>query len=385
MKRSPALLFAAVLAVGCAGPAPRQPAPQSAPVPPWTMEGGDPGRTSRGAPVVPERWQVERMIDLVEKDRYSPLESASPLLIEGAAYVGHTGRRFEAILSDGSRLWSVATKGRVYTTAALVDGLLVFGDDEGIVQAVDLTGDVRWRFPVSYPVVSSPLSADGKVFVAVSDQNVFGLEAATGRPLWQYGRRFPRRNVLWRSLGLSFGEGRVYAGFSDGAVVALDAELGRVLWRADIGAAELFGDVAAGPSYRDGRVYAGVSRGPVVCLDAATGEEVWRANVEAAAGFAVGDEVLYVATVSGGVSALSRADGRQLWETALDGGAATAPVLAGGFVVAGASEGSLLVLDATTGEIRGRYWPGSGLRGQPTASGGQVLFLSNRGVLHWLR
>jgi len=275
--------------------------------------------------------------------------------------------------------------GRVFTTAAYVGGLLIFGDDQGVVRAVDLKGVEVWRFPVQYPVVSSPLVAEGKVYVAVADQNVFCIEAATGRPLWQYGRRFPRPNVLWRSLGLCYGRGRVYAGFADGTVVALDAGVGRVLWRAEVGAPELFGDVAAGPSYWDGRVYAGVFRGPVVSLDAATGEELWRQPVEAAGGFAVGDDLLYLATAAGKVAALSRQSGDLVWETPLDGGAATLPVLAGDTVVAGASEGSLFALDASTGAVLGSYLPGPGLHGQPLVQEHEVVFLSDGGVVHWVR
>jgi outer membrane protein assembly factor BamB len=316
---------------------------------------------------------------------YRPEEYATPIVVEGNLYVGHAGRAFEALDAKGEPLWQIETRGRVFTTAAYVDGLLIFGDDQGVVRAVDLSGHEVWRFPAQYPVVSSPLAAEGKVYVAVADQNVFCLDAATGRPVWQYGRKFPRRNALWRSLGLCYGNGRVFAGFADGEVVALDAGVGRVLWRAEVGAAELFGDVAAGPSYWEGRVYAGVFRGPVVSLDATTGEQLWHQPVEAAAGFAVGDDLLYLATAGGKIAALWRQSGELAWETALDGGAATPPVLAGGTVIAGASAGSLFALDARTGAVRSTYLPGPGLHGQPLVLSTGVVFLSDGGVVHWVR
>lgn len=362
-----------------AGEAPRPPAPA------WAMEGGDPGRASRAPGLLRPEWSPREMIRLRERMGYHPEEHASPLLVGGVAYVGHSGRAFEAYRLDGTRVWSFPTGGRVYGTAAYVDGLLVFGDDQGVVRALDLMGREVWTFAAGYPVVSSPLAAGTRVYVAVSDQNVFCLEAATGRPVWQYGRRFPRRDSLWRSLGLSFGDGRVYAGFADGSVVALEADLGRVAWRTEVGAPALFGDIAAGPVFRAGRVYAGAFRGPVVALDARTGEEVWRQPVETAGGFAVGDERLYVGTAGGALTALSLPDGEVLWEVVLDGGAPTPPVLAGETVVVGASEGSLFGIDARTGEIKTRFAPGTGLHGQPLVFEHGVLFLSDGGALHVLR
>ncbi len=381
-----ACLGLGLLLAGCAagpgvvdGGAPRPPAP------PWAMEGGDPGRASLAPPRAQAEWSANRVIRTRDAEGYKPEEHATPLVIGGVAYFGHSGRSFDAYRLDGTLLWSFPTGGRVYATAAYADGLLIFGDDQGTVRALDLSGREAWTFPAAYPVVCSALVAAGRVYVAVADQNVFCLEAASGRPLWQYGRKFPRRNSLWRSLGLAYGDGRVYAGFSDGSVVALEADLGRVAWRAELGQADLFGDVAAGPSFRDGRVYAGAFRGPTVCLDAATGQEVWRRPVEAAAGFAVGDERLYLGTAAGTVAALSRADGATLWEVELDGGAATPPVLAGDTVVVGASEGSLFGLDARTGEVRGRYAPGPGLHSQPLVFDAGVLFLSDGGAVHVLR
>ncbi len=354
-------------------------------VPSWAMEGGDPARSSRSASKAPVRWELRGLIALSEGTRFHPEEYATPLVIEGVVYVGHSGRAFEAVrLSDGKVLWKVSTRGRVYTTAAFAEGLLIFGDDEGLVYALKLDGSEAWRFPVRYPVVSSPIAAQGKVYVAVADQNVFCLETATGRPIWQYGRPFPRKNALWRSLGIAFGQGRVYAGFSDGTVAALNAEIGQVVWKVELGAQTMFGDVTAGPSFGDGSVYVGVFRGPTVCLDAATGKETWRQKAETVTGFALGEDLIYAGTPSGTLLALSRADGERVWEASLDGGVPTLPVLTADAVLVGASEGSLHGFDRRSGAALGQYFPGSGLRSQPLPMDKGVLFLSNGGSLSWV-
>jgi outer membrane protein assembly factor BamB len=378
-----------LLATGCAA-MPRggaSPAARGGAVaaPTWAMEGANPGRSSRVPWNVAMNWELRRLVPLSEHSVYAPAEYATPLLIDGVAYVGYSGRAFEAIrLSDGERLWRVSTHGRIYATAAFVEGLLIFGDEDGHVYALNLGGVEAWRFSVRYPIVASPIVAQGKVYLAVADQNVFCLEAATGRPIWQHGQGFPRRNALWRSLGLAFGEGRVYAGFSDGTVVALDAEIGRVIWRAKVGTKALFGDVAGGPTYADGSVYAGAFRGPTVRLDAASGKEMWRQNVQAASGFAVGDDLVFAGTPSGTVIAMSKADGERVWEAPLDGGVPTPPVLAGAALVVGASAGSLYGFDAHSGAVLGRYTLRWGLDAQPMVFERGVLFVSNAGSLQWV-
>lgn len=363
-------------------------APVAAPpaAPTWAMEGGDPGRTGRTTEQVGLDLSLARVLSLAGTGGYAPEEYAAPVVVGGVAYLGHSGRSFDAVrVADGQFLWRVPVRGRVYGTAAYVDGLLVFGDDQGVVRALRPDGAEVWRFVAGYPVVTSPLATQGRVYVAVADQNLFCLEAATGRPLWQYGRKLPHRNALWRGVGLAADDSRVFAGFADGGVVALDAELGTVLWRAEVSSGGLFGDVVAGPTVANGRVYVGAFRGPAVCLDAATGKDLWRREVALGSGFAVGDGRVYAGTADGSSLALSADDGAILWETPLHGGAVATPVLAANALLVGTAKDSLVALDPASGTLLGRYTPASGLRSPPLVLGGEVLFLSNFGVLHWLR
>ncbi len=353
--------------------------------PTWAMEGGDPGRTGRVEERVGTPLALVRMVPLGE-GRYAPEEYAAPLVVGGVAYLGHSGRSFDAVrVADGAVLWRVPLKGRVFGTAAYADGLLIFGDDQGVVRALGLDGREAWRFAAGYPVVTSPLVAGGRVYLAVADQNLFCLEAATGRPLWQYGRRLPHRNALWRGIGIASDGQRLFAGFADGGVVALDAELGTVQWRVELSGGGLLGDVASGPAVADGRVYVGSFRGPTVCLDGATGKELWRREEGLAVGFAVGRGRVYGSTPAGGVVALSAADGTLQWETLLDAGMAGPPVLASNALLVGAAEGGLFTLDPGSGKVLGRHPAPSGLSGSALVQGGEVLFLSNGGTLHWVR
>ena len=138
-----------------------------------------------------------------------------------------------------------------------------------------------WRFtlpeqPTYSGVISStPLIADGRVYVQTLQSNVYALDAHTGRPDWI--RHF--RSTSGGPNGLSAAYGHLY-GVTNTAVFALDPDTGRVLWsrRVTTRAAPL--DIA--PAVGDGLVIVGTSaqapggRGSLLALAAGSGRVVWR-------------------------------------------------------------------------------------------------------------
>lgn len=61
-------------------------------------------------------------------------------------------------------------------------------EPSGAIKALDpKTGEVRWEFPLHSPPWSGVLStAGGLVFGGTAEGNVFALDAATGKPLWDF-------------------------------------------------------------------------------------------------------------------------------------------------------------------------------------------------------
>jgi outer membrane protein assembly factor BamB len=271
--------------------------------------------------------------------------------------------------------------GRILASPAYADGVFVVADDEGMVVGVDGDGQVLWRFRAPYPVLSSPLVSDGRAYVLSSEGNLFCLDLQKGGALWQYTRKTVVKNPVWGGAQVCAGAGKVYLGSSDGFVLALDALTGALRWQREISRGALFPDVVGGPTLDDGKIYAASREGPCYCLDAASGDVLWQKSYGAVSGFAVGEELLVMGTAQGGVRAVRKADGAEVWTTALDGGIATLPVLAGGEVVVGSSEGSLLALDARTGARLKSFLPGRGLEAQPWVGPEGLILLGNGGTL----
>ncbi len=84
-------------------------------------------------------------------------------------------------------LWTFKTAGPVKSSAAIADGRVVIGSNDGNIYALDLAnGKKIWAFKTGGAVESSPLVLDGRVFVGSADDSLYALDAATGKLLWKY-------------------------------------------------------------------------------------------------------------------------------------------------------------------------------------------------------
>jgi outer membrane protein assembly factor BamB len=166
-----------------------------------------------------------------------------------------------------------------------------------------------WNGIVSYPVI-----ADGKVFVAVRNQvtdnrKVLALDATTGETRWRV-----RSNGGYDFFGLAADGGRLYTLDSSGMLSALDIDTGALDWSAALPDQTMF---TSPPTADDGIVYVGGagSGGTVYAVDGATGDVMWTAPV------ANGDHSAPTITPYGivvgyaclQVFALAPADGALVW------------------------------------------------------------------------
>ena len=159
---------------------------------------------------------------------------------------------------------------------AATDETAVGPDNVGALQPT-------WTLDNVSGVTSTPIVADGVVYLGDWTGHVRALDAATGGELWAADLETPR---VQASVALD--QERVFAGAFDPRIVALDRETGDVLWETvvhDHATASIFGS----PIHVDGLVIVGIGgfenmggtespsfRGAIVALDATTGEELWR-------------------------------------------------------------------------------------------------------------
>jgi len=126
---------------------------------------------------------------------------------------------------------------------------------------------------------ATPLVYDGVMYVTNSNE-IYALDARTGRPLWHYKDELAKQSDVNRGAAI-LGD-RVFFITSDGQLVALNRKTGGLLWQ------KLYVDRKKGqfatvaPFAVKDRIIVGVSggdsgtRGFVAAYSAATGEEMWR-------------------------------------------------------------------------------------------------------------
>ncbi|SNY57961.1 Beta-barrel assembly machine subunit BamB [Arsukibacterium tuosuense] len=159
---------------------------------------------------------------------------------------------------------------------------------------------------------------------------------------------------------------KVYAASRDGIVEAKNLSNGRTLWSFDLRdedetslLARLSGDsarIAGGVTFNDNKLYLGTEDGEVFALNAETGELLWRVAVkgEVLASPAVDAGLLVVATTAGTLIALDAATGEQRWtfedeQPALTIRGVSEPVIEAGGVIYGSGTGRVGVLIADRG------------------------------------
>jgi outer membrane protein assembly factor BamB len=371
-----------------------EPSPAGPPTPPVSgvpMYRGDAARTGvmpgPGPGAAPaELWRVA-----VGKTH------ASPVVVDGVAYVAGTEALVAVDAATGEERWRVAIPGR-WSTPAVVDGVVYVGSNGRYVYALDAAdGSERWRFdavtdprrasptpgePDPVMVYASPAVVDGIVFVEASGiadnlaADLFAIDAATGQQRWHV--TLPRNGALSSPAVV---DGVAYFGTSFiGFLYALDAQTGVERWHvAGMGNANV-----AVPAVADGTVYLGNNLGDLYAFDAATGGVRWSVKAGGIGAFtssvAVGDGVVYAGTTDGALYAVDGATGAERWHLKLGSQAISSPALVASVVYVNSVDGTVSAVDATSGTVLWTASAGGGMS-SPTVAGGLIYLVNGDGFL----
>jgi outer membrane protein assembly factor BamB len=249
--------------------------------------------------------------------------AASPAVADRVVYASFMNRppcNSQAAGIDGQVVALDALTGRVRWRAAVgptessplvADGLVYVGDWNGKVFALDAaTGAARWSYQTGGKVKGAAALADGRLVIGSYDSHVYALDARTGALIWKASaqERLGSRGTFYATPALAFG--RVYIGSTDGKVYSFGASTGTLRWSQSTG-----GYVYASAAVWRRLVLVGSYNGTFFALDVATGEERWRFKADgpiSGSAVVIGD-VVYVSTLARRTYALDAATGKLLW------------------------------------------------------------------------
>jgi alcohol dehydrogenase (cytochrome c) len=137
--------------------------------------------------------------------------------------------------------------------------------------------------------MSTPLVVDGVMYVITPRAQVFALDAATGRLIWQYKYPKPQPGLAGsfsdfvQNRGVAVGDGKLFFGTNDNYVVALDQKTGRQVWKVSVDDPKQCGcDITAAPLIAKDKVIVGgtggdsAHRGYLTAFSMKTGRLAWR-------------------------------------------------------------------------------------------------------------
>src|SRR5579864_3286936 len=145
-----------------------------------------------------------------------------------------------------------------------------------------------WVYQMHNPgiVETSPIVADGIMFITEPPSTATALDLHTGRPLWTYTPSIPADVIVIGSppvnRGVALLDNTVFFGTIDCHLIALDSKTGIVRWDVVVDDNKKGYYVTGAPLAIDGKVLVGVSgaeagiRGFLDAYDAKTGKRAWR-------------------------------------------------------------------------------------------------------------
>lgn len=321
--------------------------------------------------------------------------SAVPLVADGKVYTLDAGGNVSAFsAASGAKLWSTSLTPKTEKRTegfggglALDSGRLYATTGYGTVVGINPeSGEVLWTQKVGEPVRSSPTAAGGQVYFMSADSVLHCLGGADGQELWT-ARGLPEPATLLSNVSPAVSQGVVVAAFPAGDISAYQVADGKASWTeslsrtSETSASGILADPAR-PVIDRGVVFAVSHGGRMIAVSESTGERLWTRNVTGTQMPWVAGDAVYVVDVTGKLMGLSRADGKVRWLTQLPGTSRwSGPVLAGGQLWLVSSEGSLVGVDARSGQVSSTTSLGTQVFVAPVVAGGRMYILADNATL----
>lgn len=240
---------------------------------------------------------------------------SSPVIGEGLAYaIGSRGELVALSLKKGELKWtrnlatdfgSEAPSFGFTTTPVLVGKTLIVqaGGVEGksIVGLDATTGTTRWTLgndKVAYQSPAVMTLAGSEQVIAIGDKHLSGVDAATGKVLWNHA--LGEGDRAGTATPVFMGDDRFIVGMSGGGTAYRVAKTDAGYAVEELYRTQEMGNNYAPPVYHDGFMYG--FRGQVLtCFDASTGERAWRSRPPGGDGLILVDRHLVIFGSKGAV------------------------------------------------------------------------------------
>ena len=226
-----------------------------------------------------------------EVDRSRQAYSA-PKVIDGLVVFGdYANHLVAADASNGTEKWIYAgAEDRYIASVEAAQGVVYAPNTDGYIYALDLEGDLLWKFLVDGPNWTKPIVDDTYLFVASMDHSLYAISqayTASDLELAKNGTKTLRTDYEWKA----------------------DLEMA----------------IVADPVLEDGVIYVPTIEGKLFAIEAASGSVIWSFDNDGKLGAVWGspvisNEIIFFADVNGDVYTVEKDSGKPHWPSAFNAG-----------------------------------------------------------------
>lgn len=242
-----------------------------------------------------------------------------PICQDGTIYIGSEDNHVYAISArSGKIVWNYTTEGPIRSSPKIAEGHVFVGSDDGFFYAINLITQRRtWRYDAGGPIRSTPFITPEYIYVGTEAGELLCLDFR-GQSRWQFRAK---RAITSSPL---VAQGIVFVGSLDGTFYAVDAKSGWALWRFRMGK----GTVSS-PCRMDNFVFIGSADGNIYCIDATTSKEAWifKTGHQVSGSPVVNKDSLYCGSADGCLYCLEVKSGRLKWKFSTGGPITGTPIV----------------------------------------------------------
>ncbi len=201
---------------------------------------------------------------------------STPAHADGLVIFGNQQGTIQAVnLQDGKKKWSYSTGGSIFSSGAISSGNVVLGSGDGYVYCIQTNnGALKWKLQTGAAVLGSPVIEKGVAYIGSSDHIFRAIDMNSGKIIWKFeGLEGP---VV--STPLLYEESVIFGAW-DNHLYCLAIADGMLQWKWDNGSPIInYSPASCIPVANDSVVYVVAPDRYMTAIDFLTGQTLWRNN-----------------------------------------------------------------------------------------------------------
>jgi outer membrane protein assembly factor BamB len=335
----------------------------------------------RGAPSNPgvAPGSIQAKPKLVWKFKTESQVKGTPVIVNERVYIGSADEHMYCIsLKDGKEIWKKKMPDMIESSPLFLKGHLIVGTSDGdLLKMKADNGETVWSFKAEdrFAGAATYIMKDGKPIIIAGnyDNFIYALNFETGKKIWGY-----ETDNYVNGTPAIYKEKIVFGG-CDSIMYILNTE-GKLTGEVDMGS-YIAGTVAV----ENGQAYIGHYDNKYFRVDLEKEKIVWffkKSNFPYFSSAAIGKDRIIFGGRDKRVHAVTKDEGKPLWEFKTRGKVDSSPVLCDNKVVFGSYDGRMYILDAKTGKELWRYEIGKPIIAAPAIINGYILIGGSDGIIY---